>query len=60
MQNEYLTRCVVDPIKRTVYLYSNEGDTKEVSCETVDEFMNVLQYVRDNVGEDVLSYSSPL
>jgi hypothetical protein len=22
--------------------------------------MNVLQYVRDNVGEDVLSYSSPL
>ena len=60
MQDEYLTRCVVDPIKRTVYLYSNEGDTKEVSCESVDEFMNVLQYVRDHVSEETLSYANPL
>ena len=51
---------MVDPIKRTVYLYSNEGDTKEVSCETVDEFMNVLQYVRDNVNEETVSYANPL
>lgn len=60
MQDEYLTRCVVDPIKRTVYLYSNEGDTKEVNCDTVDEFMNVLELVRAMVDEDTLSYANPL
>ena len=60
MQDEYLTRCVVDPIKRTVYLYSNEGDTKEVTCDTVEEFMNVLEFVRNTVDEEVLSYASPL
>jgi len=60
MQDEYLTRCVVDPIKRTVYLYSNEGSTKEVVCETVDEFMNVLEFVRSTVDEETLSYASPL
>jgi hypothetical protein len=60
MQDEYLTRCVVDPIKRTVYLYSNEGDTKEVTCNTVEEFMNVLEFVRATVDEKTLSYSSPL
>ena len=60
MQNEYLTRCVVDPIKRTVYLYSNEGTEKEVVCETVDEFMNVLDFVRATVDEDTLSYANPL
>lgn len=59
MQDEYLSRCVVDPIKRTVYLYSNEGSEKEVVCDTVDEFMNVLEFVRTTVDEDVLSYASP-
>lgn len=60
MKDEYLERCVVDPVKRTVYLYSNEGSEKEVSCETVEEFMNVLQFVRDTVDENVLSYANPL
>ena len=60
MQDEYLSRCVVDPIKRTVYLYSNEGSEKEVICETVDEFMNVLEFVRATVDERTLTYSSPL
>jgi len=60
MQDEYLTRCVVDPVKRTIYLYSNEGSEKEVVCETVDEFMNVLEFVRGTVDEKTLSYASPL
>ena len=60
MQNEYLTRCVVDPVKRTVYLYSSEGSEKEVVCETVDEFMNVLDFVRSTVDAETLSYANPL
>lgn len=59
MQEEYLTRCVVDPIKRTVYLYSSEGEEKKVTCETVNEFMNVLDFVRATVDEDTLSYVNP-
>ncbi len=60
MQDEYLSRCVVDPIKRTVYLYSSEGSEKQVTCDTVDEFMNVLEFVRATVDEKTLSYASPL
>jgi len=60
MNDEYLTRCVVDPIKRTVYLYSDEGATKEVVCETVEEFMNVLSFVRATLDENTLSYANPL
>jgi len=59
MQEEYLTRCVVDTLKRTVYLYSNEGGEKKVSCDTVDELMNVLQYVRSTLEEDKLVYTGP-
>jgi len=58
MQDEYLSRCVVDTVKRTFYLYSTEGDEKVVKCDTVDEFMSVLTFVRDTCPEEVLSYST--
>ena len=60
MEDEYLTKCVVDPSKRTVSLYSSEGDEKVVDCDTVDEFMNVLSFVRDTCPEERLSYANPL
>ena len=60
MQDEFLTRCVVDPLNRTVYLYSSDGNEKQVSCETVQEFMNVLDFVRATVDENTLSYANPL
>ena len=60
MQDEFLARCVVDPLKRTVYLYSSDGNEKQVSCETVDQFMNVLDFVRATVDENTLSYANPL
>ena len=60
MEDEYLSRCVVDTVRRKVHLYSDEGDTKTVECETVEEFMNVLHFVRDNCPEDMLTYTNPL
>ena len=53
MDDAYLTRCVVDPLKRKIYLYSSEGDEKTVECETVDQFMNMLLFVRDTAGDEV-------
>ena len=58
MQDEYLSRCVVDTVKRTFYLYSTEGDEKVVKFDTVEEFMGVLSFVRSTCPEDVLSYST--
>ncbi len=60
MLEETLSRCVVDPLKRAVYLYSNEGKEKQVTCETIDQFMNVLELVRSRVSDDCLAYANPL
>ena len=57
---EYLMKCVVDPIKRTFYLYSSGGDKKTVDCDNIDEFMNVLELVRATCPEERLSYTNPL
>ena len=60
MEDEYLMRCVVDPVKKSFYLYSNEGDTKEVVCSNTEEFMNVLELVRATCPEERLVYADPL
>ena len=57
---EYLTKCVVDPVRRTFYLYSSEGDTKQVDCDNVEEFMIVLELVRATCPEERLVYADPL
>ena len=60
MSNELLTRRVVDPVSRKFFLYSSEGQKKVVDCETVDQFMSVLELCRDLLGDDVLKYADPL
>jgi len=56
---EMLSRCVVDTLARKFYLYSDQGGERVVECETVDQFMNVLEVVRSQVKEDSLAYSHP-
>ena len=56
---EFLSRCVVDTLARKFYLYSSEGDERIVECETVDQFMSVLDVVRNQVSPDMLAYSNP-
>jgi len=60
MQDEFLTRCVVDPTRRTIYIYSSEGDTKEIVCDTVDQFINILNVIRKTCPDDALFYAEPL
>ncbi len=56
---EYLMKCVVDTVKKSFYLYSSDGDTKNIVCETSEQFMNVLELVRATCPEDRLSYTNP-
>jgi len=56
---EFLSRCVVDTLGRKFYLYSSDGNEKIVECDTVNQFMNVLEVVRTQVDEDMLAYSDP-
>ena len=60
MEEAFLTKCVVDPIKRSFYLYSSEGEKRVVDCDNMDEFMYVLELVRTITPDDALSYTDPL
>jgi hypothetical protein len=57
---DFLTRVVVDASLRKFYLYSSEGNSRNVECETVEQFMNVLELVRALIKEDEIVYAEPL
>ena len=59
-EDEYLTRCVIDPMLRKVYLYSSEEDQKTVDCDSVDEFMILLEFLRDTLDDECLAYAEPV
>ena len=60
MSDDLLAKCVIDTSKRKVYLYSEDGKENVVNYDTVEEFMNVLNFVRDKVEEERVFYSDPL
>ena len=58
----YLTLCVVNTTARSFYLYSSDGSEKEVTCETTQQFMDVLKLCREvlhEIDEDLLVYPEP-
>jgi len=57
--DEFLTRVVIDIQERTFYLYSSSGDDRVIECDTIDEFMNVLELVRSVVDDDIVHYAQP-
>lgn len=60
-----LSRIVIDISSRSFRVYSLGGDEKVIETESMDEFLGVLQFVRDFVAsglfdEDMVVYSSPM
>ena len=43
--DEYVTAAVVDICRRSFYLVSNEGIVQEITCESIEQFMDVLEIV---------------
>ena len=53
---EYVQGVVIDICSRSFLLLSNTGDEKFVECDTVEQFMNVLEVCTVNLNEDEIEY----
>jgi hypothetical protein len=43
--NDYLIGYAVNVLERSVRLYSNTGNVKEIVCDTPTEFLNIVEYM---------------
>ena len=57
MGNEHVSSILVDICKRPVIVLGNEGDTRVIECETVNEFMNVLKIIDENIEPEMVVYA---
>ena len=57
MTEEFVQGIVIDICSRSFLLLSSEGDEKIVECDTVKQFMNVLEMVTANMTEDQIEYA---
>ena len=53
---ECVQGIVIDVCTRSFLLLSDEGNEKMVECETVNEFMNVLEVVTANLEPHQIEY----
>ena len=54
---ECVQGIVIDICSRSFLLLGDQGDEKFVECDSVDEFMNVLNYVTENLEDDQIEYA---
>jgi hypothetical protein len=57
MNTECLLGVVIDVCTRSVLLVSDQGNEKVVTCDTVEEFMNVTNFITDNLTSDQIEYA---
>lgn len=48
---------VIDVCTKSFLLLSDQGNTKEVQCDTTEEFMNVLEVVTSNLDPEQIEYA---
>jgi hypothetical protein len=54
---ECVEGIVIDLCTRTFLLLSDQGSERLVECDTVEEFMNVLEVVTSNLNPDQIEYA---
>jgi hypothetical protein len=54
---ECVQGIVIDVCTRSFLLLSDQGSERMVNCETVQEFMNVLEVVTSNLNENQIEYA---
>lgn len=54
---ETVQGIVIDVCARTFLLLSDQGTEKRVECDTVEEFMNVLDVVTNQLDPEQIEYA---
>lgn len=57
MNTECLLGVVIDVCSRSVLLLSDQGNEKVVTCDTTQEFMNVTNFITENLSSDQIEYA---
>lgn len=59
MDDQVVEDIIVDVCKKRITLISNEGETRFVKCDTTDQFMSVMEVIKDHADSKIITYVEP-
>lgn len=57
--NETLHKVLINLPARTVTLYGSDGTEKVIDDNDVDQFMSMVEYIKENAPRDIVEYAGP-
>ena len=54
--DECVQDIIVDVCKKRITLISNEGETRFVKCEDTEQFMDVMEVIKDHADSKIITY----
>lgn len=59
MDDQVVEDIIVDVCKKRITLISNEGETRFVKCDSTDQFMSVMEVIKDHADSKIITYVEP-
>tara|TARA_E500000331_G_scaffold74192_2_gene69233 strand:- start:7890 stop:8099 length:210 start_codon:yes stop_codon:yes gene_type:complete len=56
---ETVQDIIVDVCKKRITLISSEGETRFVKCENTEQFMGVMDVIKDHADPEIITYVEP-
>ena len=50
---------IVDVCKKRITLISTEGETRFVRCESTQQFMSVMEVIKEHADPEIITYVEP-
>jgi hypothetical protein len=50
---------IVDVCKKRITLISTEGETRVVRCESTQQFMSVMEVIKEHADPEIITYVEP-
>ena len=59
MNDETVQDIIIDVCKRRITLISSEGETRFVKCEDTEQFMSVMDVIKEHADPELITYVEP-
>ena len=57
MNDDWVNRTVIDVCNRSFLIISDDGEEKRVTCETTEQFMDVMEVVTELLEPERIKYA---
>ena len=57
MDDDWVNRTVIDVCNRSFLIISDDGEEKRVTCETTEQFMDVMEVVTELLAPERIKYA---